>query len=176
MFFKKRAFTLIEAAVGAALFLLVIGIAMGMFSQAPKDEAHLSKKLDLYAEARRAYFDMTEEMKLGTEILQPSINGSTPFILFTNVTYEIVGYYLRKSPKDPKKRELCRVNFNEKDAKPVVLCDKIQELRFTRKGRREVAVRMSLSDKNLAKPNPKAKSNAMAMFNSITLRNTLNAM
>ncbi len=173
---KRRAFTLIEAAVGAALFLLVIGIALGMFSQAPKDEAHLSQKLELYGEARRAYFDMTEEMKLGTEILQPSINGSTPFVLFTNVTYEIVGYYVRKSPKDPKKRELCRVNFNDEKAEPKVLCDKIADLRFTRKGRREIAVRMSLSDKNEAKAGTKSKTNTMAMFNSITLRNTLNAM
>jgi len=171
-----RGFTLIETAVGAALFLLVAGIVLGVFHQAPSDEAHLSQKLELFGEARGAYFDMTEELKLGTEILQPSINGTTPFIMFTNVNYEIVGYYLRKSPTDPKKRELCRVDFNAKEPKPQVLSDKVQELRFSRKGRREVAVRMMLSDKDEQGRPSKKGPNDLPLFTSITLRNTLNAM
>lgn len=169
---RRRGFTLIESAVAAAIFAIVFSGAIYIFTQAPRDEMKMSAKVSMFQKARQAYFDMTEELKLGTEILQPPVNGTTPFILFTNVTYEIVGYYLRPDAKDtnpdPTKRrkELVRVNFNEKDAKPIVLCDNATVLRFTRKGRREAAIRFEFEDE---------KKNLLPLVNSITVRNTLSA-
>lgn len=164
---RRQGFTLVETAVAAALFIAVIGLALAIFYQSSPSEVRLSQKVGLQSQARKAYFTMTEELKLGTEILQPAINGTTPFILFTNVTYEVVGYYVRKSAKDPSKRELCRVNFNAKDPQPEVLSDAVTELKFTRKGRREVAVRFGFRE---------SETNTLQLVNSITLRNTLNAL
>lgn len=172
----KRGFTLVESAVAAALFLMLTGIGFGVFFQTPADEVHLGKKIDLYGDARRAYFGMTEELKLGTELMQPSINGTTPFIMFTNVSYEIIAYFLRNSPTKPGVRELCRINFNDPKPTAEVLSDNVSELRFTRKGRREAAVRMVLESKTGAGTKQADREDVLTLVDSITLRNTLNAM
>jgi hypothetical protein len=171
----RRGFTIVESAIAAALMMMLVGIGFGVFFQTPADEVQLGRKLDLYSDARRAYFGMTEELKLGTELLQPSISGTTPFILFTNVSYEIIGYYLQQSATDPKKRELCRVNFNDPNPKAEVLSSKVSELKFTRKGRREVAVRLVFQDES-GEGTKREREDVMALVDSITLRNTLNAM
>lgn len=166
---RTRAFTLIEVIVAGAIFVIVLGGIVYFHTQAARSEVALGDKIDLFQKGRRVYFDLTEELKMGTSLLRPPMGTTAPFVLFTNDRNELVAYFVEKvaaAGELPAGKRLVRVNFNEKDAaaRTRVLLDRVEDLRFTRKGVHDVAIRLFLKASD---------TDRLPLATSVNLRNVI---
>ncbi len=166
----RKAFTLVELSVGIGVFLLVLaGFAAIYFGQARRAE-RVGQKADLADQARRAYFSMTEEIKFGIDLLHP-VEGSkpTPYLLFTNDKYELIGYWVEKykiaTRPDKEFRRLMRLNFNSPDGrKSETVAPFVDRIQFNRKANRRVDVEFAFRD---------ADDNSMVLTSGVSCRNAV---
>lgn len=166
---RRRAFTLIEVIVAGVIFLIVLGGVLYFYLQSAHTELSLGDKVDLFQKGRRVYFELTEELKMGSSLLRPPRGTTAPFVLFTNGRNELVSYFVETVPAaegKPAGKRLRRINFNEKDdAKRITtLLDQVEDLRFTRKGVHDVAIRLFLKA---------SEKDRLPLATSVTLRNVI---
>src|SRR5437870_5107549 len=167
----KRAFTLVEIAVGVALFMFVMAGFIALNYGQSKQTERVGQKADLADEARSAYFRMTEEIKVGIDLLHPLVGSQpTPYLLFTNDRYELIAYWVEKykvksDRGEVEMRKLVRLNFNDPAGrKPEIVAPYVDRVQFNRTGPRLVEVTMSLKD---------ADQNVIVLTSSVECRNAV---
>src|SRR5687767_3728255 len=93
----RQGFTIVELAVGIGIFMLLMAGFAAMYFGSSRKAERVGQKVDLADQARNAYFRMTEEIKVGIDLLHPVTGSSpTPYLLFTNDKYELVAYWVEK--------------------------------------------------------------------------------
>lgn len=166
----KKAFTVVELAVGIAVFMLVLSGFVALYFGQAKQTERVGQKVDLADQAKNSYFKMTEEIKIGIDLLHPLVGSApTPYLLFTNERYELISYWVEKvklpERPDTEMRRLMRMNFNGPDGrKPEVVAPYVERVQFTRKGPRLVDVTMTLKD---------VDKNVLVLNSSVECRNTV---
>ncbi len=91
---RRRAFTMVELVVATGLVALVGIVAMRIFSSVGTTQQNLSQQALLQMESRRAFDQLVDQIRMGTDIVRPTTGETLPFMVFKDVINQMTILYL----------------------------------------------------------------------------------
>ncbi|MBU1106245.1 MAG: hypothetical protein KKB51_06230 [Candidatus Riflebacteria bacterium] len=79
---SRQAFTLIEIVVAAGLVALVGVISMRLFSSIGTTQQNLSQQAMLQMDSRKAFDNIVDQIRMGTDIVRPTTGETLPYMIF----------------------------------------------------------------------------------------------
>ena len=99
-----QGFTLIEVLVVVGLVALVSVMIINFFRSVGTSQAHFSQQAMLQMEARRAFANIIDQIREGTDIIRPMLGETLPFMTFKDIINQTAVLYLE--PDNDASREL----------------------------------------------------------------------
>lgn len=168
---RRTAFTVVEVAMGTGLLLFVVAAFSALYIGQQGKAERIGQKTDLADQARSAYFQMTEEIKSGIDLMHPLIGSApTPYLLFTNEKYQLIAYWVEKykleNRENKEARRLMRMNFNTPGDQrtPEIVAPFVEKVQFLRKAGRSIQLEFGFRD---------ADNNSLVLNSGVALRNTV---
>ncbi|PKL48146.1 MAG: hypothetical protein CVV42_10835 [Candidatus Riflebacteria bacterium HGW-Riflebacteria-2] len=137
---RKQAFTIVELVVATGLVALVGITAMRMFSSVGIAQQNLSQQALLQMESRRAFDNLVDQIRMGTDIVRPTTGETLPYMVFKDVINQMTILYLEPNNTNAnliKKRVYRLVSYRgdysgkyQEDNEKILL-DSVSELHFT---------------------------------------------
>lgn len=143
VFTKKcsfKGFTLVELLVAAGLIAVLGVVGMRTFSAASSTQQHLSQKALLQMESRKAFDQIVDQIREGTDIVRPVLGETLPYLIFKDTTNQLSALYLEANNAQSKalNHEIFRLVSYKGDfsgghipKNEKVLLDSVKKLRFT---------------------------------------------
>lgn len=137
---SRRAFTLVELIMAAALVALVGIIAMRIFSTVGSTQLNLSQQAILQMDSRKAFDNIVDQIRKGTDIVRPTTGETLPYMIFKDVINQMTVLYLEpnNSVANSLEQRVFRLISYRSDYSGAyqsdnekVLLDSIKQLRFT---------------------------------------------
>lgn len=137
---SRQAFTLVELIISVGLVALIGIIAMRIFSSVGTTQLSLSQQAILQMDSRKAFDNISDQIRMGTDIVRPTTGETLPYMIFKDVINQMTVLYLE--PNNPAANSLEQRVFRlvsyrsdysgayQSDNERVLL-DSIKQLRFT---------------------------------------------
>ena len=132
--------TLLEVVIAMMIFsFFLAGFYRVMERVIGRTSQHLSNRLVLQMEARRALLNIYHHLQQGIEIVTPSPGSTLPYLVYRDLNHHLGSMYLEQDAVKSKqeKQPLYRVMHLKRDpakstaAKPVQILDRVVRLNFT---------------------------------------------
>jgi hypothetical protein len=85
---------MVELVVATGLVALVGIVAMRIFSSVGTTQQNLSQQALLQMESRRAFDQLVDQIRMGTDIVRPTTGETLPFMVFKDVINQMTILYL----------------------------------------------------------------------------------
>lgn len=137
---RRHGFTLAEIAVSACLVALLGLVVMRIFSSVGTAQQNLSQQALLQMESRRAFDQLVDQIRKGTDIVRPTTGETLPYIVFKDVINQMTVIYLEANndaATSLKQRVYRLVSYHSdysgayKADNEKILLDSIKQLHFT---------------------------------------------
>lgn len=136
----RKAFTLVELVIAAGLVSLIVVVALRMFTSIGNTQQNLSQQAMLQMDSRKAFDNIVDQIRSGTDIVRPTTGETLPYMVFKDVINQLTILYLE--PNDLLAGTLGQkvyrlVSYRSdysgtyKSDNEKILLDSIKRLRFT---------------------------------------------
>ena len=176
---SRRAFTIVEMMVYAAIFSLLLAAVASMFKYLGHFQSS-TKRLDVLHELRQSSFQLAEELALSQEFLFPT--GDDPLetvhqILYFDNKYELIAVFIDKKNPSDQYGQLVKLNWTNylksgKNGSPFLekLVSGAIELDVTRPAPDYIEYNVTIQE---IKPAGQTASQIFTLANSAKLRSKL---
>lgn len=135
-----KGFTFVELIVAAGLIALLGIIGLRSFSAASSTQQNLSQQALLQMESRKAFDQIVDQIRRGTDIVRPVLGETLPYIVFKDTLNQVSMLYLEannKVAKDLNQKVFRLVSYKNdftgahRTENEKILLDSVKRIRFT---------------------------------------------